>query len=75
MIRLDAAGRDQRVATLHKRVRHEEFQLTRFITPQGQAGLVVALDINRRATQKAREPRQRLKRSRQMRERNPRNGG
>ena len=75
MVRLHSAGGDQSIAALGKRIGHEEFELADFVSAQGQARLVVALDVDRGPAEMRREPRKRLERRRQMSQGNAGNVG
>ena len=51
MIRLNAAGGDQRVAAFGDGICREEFELPCLVAPQSQPGLVVALDEDARSAE------------------------
>ena len=63
VVRLDAADRDERVAALRERVRHQVLELARLVASVGQAAVaVVALRPQARAAQMRRQTVQRMHR-------------
>ena len=63
MVRLDTADRDQRVAALRERVRHQVLEFARLVASIGQATVaVIALRPQARAPQMSRQTVQRMDR-------------
>ena len=68
MVGLDGAGRDQRVAPLRERIRHQEFELARLVAALRQPGAIVALDPEARSADDAAQAVEGLERRWRMRQ-------